>query len=514
MAETSVKVNPGDKPNAIDIILDKINAKDWPIYKLAFGDQDAAKRVDKDAPLPVSTTQGVPHTFSKQTSNTLLKNISKGNLNKVAVQSRIINEHAESSREIQGVVASGNILGQIFKASKDNISALMLTLESAAGVVVDNFESYADNAAIQAVWIESGTDPATLEQTIVHTGNKAMRLPTTVNGDEWVKTAAAADFTGYTGTFNAYFTHDFSQQQVSVFIGDSLGNSKSFILIQDSAGIWCDCEVNEAAMTDDQAAVTDITDIITIGYRVVLKRIGGATIIDDLFSVPPPGEIEIKLWDMGESIPVSAVTSIDSGNQYEQIGEAEAASYILPLEGGKRLYHIEEFECGTSKAIPTNELLITDHYYIVELKWVDTDVSVYGPDTSFEENYYENGYAFTAPDEASAITAIGEFSDLMFGILSMQDIYIIRTCWRFDNDPNGASNISAFLEDNGMKITDVIVDHEHSPERTFESDITLRPMFLEDGGKVEHYYNDDPTDSVSTISVEITFLYEPPVVHG
>ena len=54
MAETDVKVNPGDRPNAIDIILDKLGVKHWPVYKLAFGDADNATRVDANNPLPTT----------------------------------------------------------------------------------------------------------------------------------------------------------------------------------------------------------------------------------------------------------------------------------------------------------------------------------------------------------------------------------------------------------------------------------------------------------------------------
>lgn len=54
MSESSVKVNPGDKANAIDIILDRIGLKDWPIYKLAFGDYGTATQVSSANPLPVS----------------------------------------------------------------------------------------------------------------------------------------------------------------------------------------------------------------------------------------------------------------------------------------------------------------------------------------------------------------------------------------------------------------------------------------------------------------------------
>ena len=466
---------------------------DTNVWALAVSDRSSLV-VSETTAVPTNQSNGVPNTFTNITTNTSRTNISKGQLNKIGIQPRIGNEHVESSREIQGVVSNGNIVGQIFRASKDNITALMFTLESAQGIVIDDFESYADNAALQAVWSASSA-LATLETVIVHGGVKAMSLPTTNTGDEWERSSAPQDFTDFTGTFNAYFSHSFAQQQIAVYIEDSIGNNKSFTIIQDGPGSWCDCAVNEKAMTENpgNSADTDITDITRIGFRVILKRTGGSVIIDDLASVPPPGDIEIKLWDMGDTKPISATTSIDDGTQYQQIGGAQAASYTLSLEGGKRLYHIEEFTAGANKSIPTNELLTINNYYIFELKWIDTDVSVYGPDTSFNTDYYNSGFAFTAPDEATVITAIGQYSDLMFGILSTQPAYIVKAAWRFNAAPNGGSSISVFIESDEMKVSDVVVDHEHSPEQEFTSDLSIRPQYLADGGKLEYYYNDDFT---------------------
>jgi len=216
---------------------------------------------------------------------------------------------------------------------------------------------------------------------------------------------------------------------------------------------------------------------------------------------------------MGTSLPASGTTSINSGTQYTKIG-GTASSYTLSLLGGKRLYHIREFTCGNEKAIPTNELLNKDHYYIIELKYIDTDIDVFGPNSSFNYNYYNNGYAFTAPNEATAITQIGTYNDIMFTVFSTQDIYITEIEWMFDDVPNGDSDISVFLEDTDMKITDMIVDHEEEPPQESEENVSSRPMFLEDGGKLEFYYSDDFTDGVSQVKTEMFFYYEPPIVNG
>ena len=73
-------------------------------------------------PLPVSDEFGIPLDFTKQTGNANTFLINKGQLNKYRLRPAILNEHAESSREVQSVVTATNIVGQIFKASQDNIN--------------------------------------------------------------------------------------------------------------------------------------------------------------------------------------------------------------------------------------------------------------------------------------------------------------------------------------------------------------------------------------------------------
>lgn len=54
MADEFVKVNPGEKTNAISIAIDKIGDIFYPIYKLAFGGDGTRTLVDESNPLPIS----------------------------------------------------------------------------------------------------------------------------------------------------------------------------------------------------------------------------------------------------------------------------------------------------------------------------------------------------------------------------------------------------------------------------------------------------------------------------
>lgn len=460
-------------------------------------------------------TNGAPTTYTNLTSSGIKVLATKGQLNKLRLRPQILNEHAESSREIQGTVNASTIVGQIFKASQDNINGLMLTLESAAGTTLDDFESYANSTALQAVWVKGGTNEALLETTIAEAGSKSMNLPLSVLNDDWVDTIGSTNYTDTTFELDYYQDVAFSAAKVAFFIGDG-ANTKSIQLANNNVNQWQHFEINENAMAED-GGTTDMTAITKVGFRVDDSRANADGYIDNLVAVPVPGNISLKLWDMGATLPVSATTSIDDGTQVTQLGDiafaTAAASITLPLIGGKRLYIIKNFVAGPAIEIPTNQLLTVGNYYIITLNHVDTNVSVYGPDSSFSINYYTNGYAFTAPDEATAITALGAYNDLMFGILSTQDVYLTGFDQFLDAAPGNDSETNIFVEDSDMGITNISALGGRSAQ-AIEADISLRPMFLEKGGKFELYYNDDASDSVSSIGLTMSYLYVPPTVNG
>lgn len=462
-------------------------------------------------------TNGAPAAYTGLTSNGGGFFIAKGQLNKLRLRPQILNEHAESSREIQGTIDSSTIVGQIFKASQDNINGLMVTLETGGETTIDDFESYANSAALQAVWVKGGTNEALLETTIVEAGSQSMNLPLDVLNDDWVNTVGSTNYTGSAFIFDFYQNVAFSAAKVSFFIGDGT-NTKSLQTVMNVVNQWQQFEINESAMAEDGAGTTDITAITKIGFRVDDQRANADGYVDNLAAMPTPGSVTLKLWDMGTSIPVSATTSIDDGTQNTQLGDIGfgapgAGSITLTLQSGKRLYVIKDFVTGVAQEIPSNTLLTVDNYYMVTLNYVDTDVSVYGPDTTLAINYYSNGYAFTAPDEATAITAGGANSDLMFGVFSTQAVYVVGFLQTIDAAPGANAAVNIFVEDLDMVITNVTVVGAAAIQ-TVQADLSLRPFLLGKGGKFELYYNDDFTDSVAAIGLTIAYLHVPPTVNG
>jgi hypothetical protein len=461
----------------------------------------------------------VPAEFTAQSSNGIVKTIAKGQLNNLRLRPQILNEHVESARASQGVVSSGNILGQVFKASKSNINGIMLTLESNAGVSVDDFESYADSAALQLVWVETdANDKALLEPTIVKTGDKALKLPlsATIN-DTWVKTVSSTDYTGYSFSLDINQTQIYDRARMDFFIGDG-ANTKSISLPVEGKDNWYHFVLNVDAFTED-GGVTDVTAITKIGFRLTRINPANFAYIDNLVATPPPGTIDVKLWDMGSAIPVSTVTALDDGTQYTELGDrgidsGEVSSTIsLQLLGGKRMYSLKTFVAGAAEEIPTNTTLTENNYYAITLNYVDTNVTVYGPDASFETKYYTNGFAFTAPDEATPVTAIGQYSDLMFGIFSCQPVYINTLVKRYDATPGVNATENVFIEDANMTITDIMAS-DFIPLQEVIFNFNESKFYAECGSKFEIYYNDDYTDSVTTGAVLIGYLYEPPTAWG
>lgn len=476
-----------------------------------------------------TVSNGIPAEYTKLSSSSKIHLISKGQLNKVKIRPQIINESAESSREMMDTVNSSTILGQIFKASQDNINGIVLTLESAEGVSLDTFEGYANSGELQAVWILNGTNEALLETVIVKTGDKSMSLPLDTLNDEWQDTVGSTDYTGYTFGFDFYQTtiFGFGGGEVSFFIGDG-ANTKSLSLPIEVINTWEHFEINEAAMADDGGSPPDVTAITEIGFRVDRKKLGTNAYVDNLEATPAPGQVELKLWDMGNILPVGDGASFnltDDATQYEELGDRginggiPASSIFLDLKGGKRLYSIPTFAAGPALEIPDNTLLTVNNYYAITIHYVDTDVDVYGPDTTFSRDLYTGGYGFSTTAENVDITVIpgaagaGAYSDLMFGVFSTQDVWIVGFFQFINAVPGQGAETSIFTEDSSMSVVDISSQGSGAID-VIEADISIRPFFLEKGGKFEQYYNDDFTDSVAVINLTMAFTYIPPVVNG
>lgn len=480
-------------------------------------------------------SNGIPESYTKQMKVSKLFNVSKGQLNKMSLRPNILNEHVESSREGIYTLTSGTpIAGQIYKASQENIDSLLLTIASTGNIEIDTFESYANSAELQAEWVLTGTNQAELETGIVSQGSKSMALPGDAL-DEWVKTISSTDYTGSQFVFEYYQTAPYSKLHVQFFIGDGT-NSKYYDLPISVVDSWGHKHVEEVAMTDDGGTSPDMTVITKIGFRIYSKDPGSHAYIDDFHSHPSAGSLGLKLWDCGTSLPVADGASFDLTNdatQYTEIGDwgidgAVVSERILDLHGGKKIYHIENFSCGVATEHPNNDILTAGNYYAITLNYIDTDVKIFGPDTTFLTNYYTNGYGFYTSAENIDITTMsgaegsGDYSDCMFGILSTQPVYFTGYHLHMIDStgftsPNG-TNASwlTIIEDSNKVFQYLLTSHAGHPVvgGDYHEEFSLRPAYMDKGGKFEVYYNDDHADDIQTIELEVFYLYEPPVTYN
>lgn len=470
----------------------------------------------------MSVLGAIPTTYTRQTSSSKSFFIQKGQLNKYRLRPEILNEHVDSSRQPQAVVNSGTVVGQVFRASQDNINSINLTLESAAGAAFDNFESYANDAALQAAWVETdANDKATIGSEVPSGGgSQSMSLPADATAaDEWVKTISATDYEGYTFTFSFFQTREYSQVKFSIFVGDGT-NTKSQSIVVQGASAWEQITINVDDMAED-GGTTDAANITKVGFRLDTPRNATTAYVDNIVLTPEPGGIGVELWDMGEEMPESGLDAIEDGTQYTELGDrginsgAVSASVTLSLLGGQRKYHIEQFVAGVALEIPGNTLLNTGNYYAIVLRYIDTDVTVYGGDSTFQRQYYPSGYAFTTPDDSTAITAIGEFNHLQFQIFSTQECYLNTLVKSYDGTPGAISSEVILIEDKDMHIAGVILG-DHKPKPAIIAEFKDRVFHFPKGGKFEVNHSDDVTDDTTQITMIIGYIFEPQpnYIHG
>jgi hypothetical protein len=475
------------------------------------------------SPLPLRlvetiSSNGIPLEFTKQTTSQNQKIVSKGVLNELLLRPQIINEHMEVGDTVQDVIDSSTIVGQIFKASQANINSITVKLESADQAMIDDFESYADSAALQAAWALTGTNEAILGTDTPYQGTKHMDLPSDTVDDEWEKTISSRDCTGGVWKMAVYPDEDYAKQNFDFFVSDGT-NTKSINIVTTIKDQWQVIYIPQASMSDDGGTPCDDSAIVGVGFRNQVAKADRYYGVDVLQFAPPAGQVRFKLWDMGATIPEAGVTKINDGTQ-KNLGDLDVGSLVsqidIDLIGGIRRYQLDDFIAGVNIGKGGNQPLTVDNYYAITMHYIDTNVSVHG--SSGSQNFYNNGFSFTAPDQATAITAVGANKDCLFQIYSVQEVYLVSSRVYF-------KNTTGALIDNGINSSyEIFVE---TPSETLENMITskiqagviepsswFRPVQMLAGGKLEIYFNDDFNDDVYKMYLIAEYAYEPKAANG
>lgn len=477
-----------------------------------------------------------------QTQNSNSFTITKGALNNLRLRPKILNEHSESSREALGTITSTVAIGQIFKASQDNINGMSMTVQSAEALTsMDDITTgggelkagtmeYSSDVALQAEYIKGGANEATRSAftdiaSVTQDGNYGIKMATSSTADNWTVTLASTDLSGDIFSLKFAQTQSFANAKVYFFIGDGT-NTKSYPLSVPSINLWKTFTFEETDMVvtaDDLTATTpDMSAITKMGFRVDDSHPSSFAYSDSITYQTEPGSFSIELWDLGTTLPTGNGTEdyTSIGTQYTELGDRGISGVVVSsvnvaLHGGKRVYHSDDFVAGTALEIPSNTLLDVDHYYSVVGKYVDTDITVYGGNTTFEVDYYTNGYAWKTDvadnfiDKIDGAHGSGAYSDFAFEIYSTQDVNIIKTDIVQDSAAGANAWATINAEDKNMDITSVpaVVQKGGFGRTGMSLDQANRPVFLEKGGKYEVNFNDDATDSLTKILFSMSYWF-------
>jgi hypothetical protein len=416
----------------------------------------------------------------------------------------------------------------MFRNPQNNINSIAFTAKSGqAQTELDNLQTgvYANDVALQAVWVKVGADEAVRELTILPTAsNMAMKMPSSKDDGEWAALISAMpngdatiDFSNGIISFKWYQTHTFAEQKANIFIKDTTPNKSvvPLVISDDDVGTWVTFNIPISEFTSGTPA--DITDIQKIGIEVESKKTPTSFFyIDSLTYIISAGTIRMKLWKFGTTAPVAGVAKLSDATQYDTLGDlaidGEVVNQIdVPLQPGQRLYHIHEFSAGPAFEKSANNPITVDAYYAITFHHVDEDVIFYGNNDG--KLAASGGYSFTAPDESSIISATGADENLQFYIFCVKPVYILGYHLHM-LDADGSETLTGensewttIIED-GEETPVIIDEHHHHAVSDYRYPLNEDlAELLGMGGKFETKYVPG-TDDIVSIVQEIIYKYE------
>ena len=383
----------------------------------------------------IEEENGVGAPFKKLSYATELKNIQKGGSNKIIVKPRVLTENLQdNNNNVQTLGGSITDVGQVFKLSSGikNIDRIHLCLEATAGgaiTVIDDFESYADTAALRVVWLSDDltNTPNTLETTIVQEGTKAMKVEvintaSKSRNDEIVKTFGTnQDWSGFDG-IQFQFRNDVDSV-IELHIEDDNGDGSKQTITVSNNGVYEFINLNFSDFIPVGAVPADLTIIKKIKFIFKTAKTGSYYVdIMELFSASAFGTVDLEIYNFGTNpTPTSLGTPLKTET--------------FDLQSGKIIYEIP---------INVTGLTPNDFIGIVLTNPSTATVKVFGKNGS---DLYENGFAFDSSDNGTNIASTGSGDDLCFSVFAL-DKAIFNGIRFVANGPTGEGKINVFINDN------------------------------------------------------------------
>ncbi len=451
-----------------------------------------------------------------------------GTKNYLQQRPKILFAACEEDDHVVGTVTASNMIIQNFQTNRDNINSFYFTAASGkAQTELDDLDiaTYANDAALQAVWIKGGTDSAVRELTIVAPGSDmSMKLDCSKSDGDWYALLSAlpissspVDFSKGIMSLKFRQTVEFSQLKINFYIKDGLGNKSSVLLVVQNGDInkWLTLNLPINSFTSDTPA--DVEDIVGIGFEVVDKENNGFVYVDDVSYKISTGSIRIKLWDWGSNKPIAGSSKLDDATQYNDLGDivihGEVKSQIdIELLPGKRLYHMHDFVAGTAFESGDNKPLVPYNWYGISWEYIDEDVIIYGDDSGKLDGI---GYSAYAPNASTALTITGPGENVQFYACCVVPVYIADYHLHF-LDAGGSAATSGKNTDWSSLVEDkdkrpIIIDHHHHhdlSDYSFEY-LALSPIFMDLGGKFETKFIHGGNDDIVGIMQEVVYMCKP-----
>lgn len=352
--------------------------------------------------------------------------------------------HLTVSNDVIGTVdGSTPLVGQVFKASADNVQEIALKLSASAPnpATLEDFESYANDAAIQAAWVSSDATytQVSLDTGVFYAGSKAMKIrldknPRALN-DKVTRTFSTNQNWSGLNTLNlAFRQEDTGKIQLRYRIIDENGHSISVLIpMVATDNTWKTYSFSLDNFTQDGGTYPNLAAVRKHEFEIVLNNNGGwkNVWIDHLVLEQDAGTLSLKLYDFGSN---AEPASLSSGTPVT-FDDGSTAKTVEGILNNPTTIRID-----AEKGLFGNTKLTIGNYYAIVL----TDLAVSGASVKVHgktSGGYTSGKALTSTD--GSVLTYESTGRCFFGVRSVPSSYVLRNL-RVDLNEQGGDSLLAF----------------------------------------------------------------------
>jgi hypothetical protein len=300
---------------------------------------------------------------------------------------------------VEQLDATNNMIGQIFRPTTTSLASVRLWLSALVpGGTIDDFSTYANSAALQAVWVASDSvnTGVTLDTTTM--GSNSMRIAVAGNansaGDTVTKTFGAnQDYTAMTS--------------ISVTVRSTNGNNIFSLRLVDAAGVSASAAITPVALNVNETKSLAPANFVNDGastpnfaqikkMAIVVNGAGGngnAIYIDNVIVNSDVGSVDVSLYDFGANPTpgaLGALVTLDDGSTkitIQGVGSSAMATDIT-----------------LNKGLMGKAGLTANNYYAIVLNNKTQAAATWRMHGSLTGNPYASGNAFRSTNNGAALT--------------------------------------------------------------------------------------------------------------